>query len=501
MGNRMKRGSRIGLLMGLGIFLIAVGAEAAAEEATLNDNSPTAAVDPATGKPLEQKHDGKKPQSVEARQGDAANSGNTATGTGALQNNTTGNFNTATGSSALYGNTTGGYNTATGTDSLTNNISGISNTASGVRALFSNTTGDGNTAIGTYALQDNKGNYNTAVGYLTLQFNTTGDENDALGFMALYKNTTGTRNVAIGHRALMNNTGPTPALDKGGTSNTAVGWQALQANTTGWQNTAIGESALTRNTTGQHNTATGEDALYNNNGNHNTATGESTLYNNVSGNDNVANGYYALNLTTGSNNTAIGTQSGCNQTTGSNNIYVGNAGVAAESGIIRIGKMTAAAMNCSNGHVLPAQTSTYIAGIYGVNVTGSAVYVTSSGQLGVQSSSRRFKEEIRPLGSIEERIMKLRPVSFRYRDADGSGTKPLQLGLIAEEVAEIMPEMVQFDKDGKPFAIHYQFLAPLLLAALQREHLEDQAQQAALETLKEQYQMLRNELAELRKKK
>lgn len=181
---------------------------------------------------------------------------------------------------------------------------------------------------------------------------------------------------------------------------------------------------------------------------------------------------------------------------------MGNFGVEEETGIIRIGNMFSEPYACISEEkktTLPVQTQTFIAGISGVSVTGgSMVMVNSSGQLGIQTSSRRFKQEIEPLGSADEKILKLRPVSFRYKKANDNETQSLQYGLIAEEVAEIMPELVQLDKDGKPFAVNYHLLAPLLLAMMQHEHKENQQQQELLMTLKEQNEALRNELMALR---
>jgi hypothetical protein len=309
----------------------------------------------------------------------------------------------------------------------------------------------------------------------------------------------------VGYRALTSNTGPTATYDKGGTSNTAFGYQTLSANTTGWQNTAIGESVLTSNTLGAHNTGIGEDSLFGNlSGNHNTAWGESTLYNNVSGNDNVAGGYYALNTTTGSGNTSIGHQSSMNLvtgdyntaigyqagyglTSGAHNIYVASAGASTESYIIRMG---------TQGKHLGA----YIAGISGVTATGgAAVYINSSGQLGTQPSSQRYKKDIQPLDSTSAKILKLRPVTFRYRRADELGEYPMQYGLIAEEVAKIFPELVQFDEDGKPLSVYYQLLIPLLLAELQRGNFETEQQQTALNLLLEQNALFKAELLGVRK--
>ena len=99
------------------------------------------------------------------------------------------------------------------------------------------------------------------------------------------------------------------------------------------------------------------------------------------------------------------------------------------------------------------RTETFIDGIHGNTVTGgSAVFALSSGELGTLTSSRRFKEEIADIGASSELLLGLRPVSFRYRpEAVGSGAnteRGLEFGLIAEEVAEVFPELVVYDESG-----------------------------------------------------
>jgi len=155
--------------------------------------------------------------------------------------------------------------------------------------------------------------------------------------------------------------------------------------------------------------------------------------------------------------------------------------VTSESGVIRIG--TISSTNVST------QTATYIAGISGESVIGTYVCVNSNGQLGTNgsgcatTSSRRYKEDIQPMAQLSERLLKLRPVTFRYRTPDADGHKSIQYGLIAEEVAEVFPELVVFDKDGQPDAVKYQVLTPMLLNEVQqqaaeiRELKEQQAQQ------------------------
>jgi hypothetical protein len=376
---------------------------------------------------------------------------NTASGTSALVNNTNGYGNTASGYAALFNNTGGYENTASGLDALVNNTTGFHNTSSGVDALYDNTTGYDNTASGVQALFSNTtGFYNTASGVDALFSNTTGGANTAAGTSALQSNTTGSNNTASGSNALQSNTT--------GSNNTASGFEALEYNTTGEANTAMGNEALYSNSTGFNNNAAGAAALHSNTiGNYNEASGQVALYSNTSGSGNEASGHAALYFnTTGSYNVAIGYAAGYSQTTGSNNIYISHRGVAGESGVTRIGTPN-------------TQTETYIAGIENAKITGNAVYVTSSGQLGVLASSERYKTAIAPIGTTTEKLQQLRPVSFHLKsDPEGA----VQYGLIAEEVAKVYPELVIRDAAGIIQGVRYDELAPMLLNEMQRQAAE-----------------------------
>src|SRR5207237_2328410 len=111
--------------------------------------------------------------------------------------------------------------------------------------------------------------------------------------------------------------------------------------------------------------------------------------------------------TSGNSNIGLGGNAGMNLTTGSNNIDIGNVGVAGEGGKIRIG-------------TAPNQTATFIAGIYNVSEGGTIkpVYINSAGRLGTQppASSQRFKKDIKPMDRTSEGVLKLTPVTFRYKD-------------------------------------------------------------------------------------
>jgi hypothetical protein len=363
---------------------------------------------------------------------------NTAFGLSALANvGCCAYYNTAFGYQAAVGSTTTAYNTAIGWSALWSTTGGSENTAIGASTLFWN-TGNDNSAVGYAALEQNSsGSNNTAVGYESLGGNIeadthqTGDNNTAIGANALYANTTGIDNVAAGSGALRSN--------RGGDGNTASGYQALHSNTSASDNTAYGSGSLRSNTTGDYNTASGFNTLH--------------------------------DSTTGSSNIGIGNRGGFNVTTGSNNIEIGNYGNDTDSDTTRIGTN---------------QTAAYIAGIYGTQVNGgSAVYVTSSGQLGVHGSSERFKTHIAPMPDLSAKIARLRPVTFQYR-TDAQGV--LQYGLIAEEVDKVYPELVIRDDSGKIQGVRYEELAPMLLREVQKQQATIAAQAAQIRDLTQEQQ-------------
>ena len=321
---------------------------------------------------------------------------------------------------------------------------------------------------------------NTAEGDFALQSLTSGIHNTAIGFEALNKDTMGNFNTATGSEALKNNTA---------NDNTADGFQALSFNTTGFQNAAIGWRALFMNTTGFHNTANGSEALLTNTtGNHNTATGDLALVSNTTGNFNTTDGAHSLVLnTTGTLNIVLGFAAGQNLTTGSNNIDVANGGVAAESNTIRIGNQVA--FTDMDGIVHPAHTKTIIAGIHGIAVSGAAVVVNGSGQLGVAPSSERFKTEIKPMDKASEVVLALKPVTFRYKKELDPESIP-QFGLVAEEVEKVNPALITRDSDGKPYTVRYDAVNAMLLNEFLKEHRNVEKLEAIVARQQKQIQSL-----------
>jgi hypothetical protein len=385
---------------------------------------------------------------------------NTAVGAYALYENQTGLGNTATGYDALRSNTTGGHNTATGFDALRSNTTGTFNTAGGFNAMRDNTSGTLNTAIGYNALLQNESGFrNTAVGVAALRESETGQDNTAIGAYALSQNTSGA-NTAMGAHALRNNLT--------GHFNTAVGDRSMFASTAGKYNTAIGHAALEDNTLGDGNAAAGVFALANNTtGEGNAALGMRALRGNTTGIGNTGVGSYSLNNNqTGSRNAALGYRAGILHVNGDDNILVHSFGLNTESNVLRIGADT--------GEDDFELAKAFIQGIDGVTTgvnDAVPVVVDSAGQLGTVSSSRRLKQDIQDLGPAAERLLDLRPVAFRYKQhAANDRETPLQYGLIAEEVAEVFPELVVYDREGTPATVRYHLLSSLLLSELQRLH-------------------------------
>jgi endosialidase-like protein len=122
------------------------------------------------------------------------------------------------------------------------------------------------------------------------------------------------------------------------------------------------------------------------------------------------------------------------------------------------------------------------------------VIIDSQGQLGMINSSAAAKREIRDIDEASSPVLKLRPVSFFYRD-DEVGIR--QYGLVAEEVASVFPELVQFSPSGKPETVRYHFLPPLLLGELQKQSREIQKLEETVDSQRRVIQTLERRLEAL----
>ena len=340
--------------------------------------------------------------------------------------------------------------------------------------------------INGYYASPSDSSSNTALGFAALSSNSGGFHDTAFGEQALAVNSTGAANTAVGSFALASNTT--------GGINTAVGDKALNANTTGGINTAVGTNALLNNTSGSQNTAIGGGALASNNGDNNLAIGYHSALDNLSGGQNIAIGTNALlSNTTGSQNIAIG-GGALSANNGDNNIVIGfHAGDALTggSGNIIVGFEGGGLPFLTNTTFIGnpiVQNRTFITAIRGVQTglpDGVPVLIDSTSQLGTVNSSRRYKEDIQDMGKATDGLMRLRPVTYRYQQPYADGSKPIDYGLIAEEVEEVYPDLVARSKDGEVQTVQYQKLTPMMLNELQKLYHELEQTKARLASLEE----------------
>ena len=317
---------------------------------------------------------------------------------------------------------------------------------------------------------------NTADGQNALLSLTTGTFNSAFGFDALVLISDQSFDTGIGAGALL--------LDTAG-SNTAVGAGALLSNSTGSDNNAFGTFALFNNTTAFFNNAHGREALFNTvDGGENNAFGDLAMENNTSGSSNTAIGDDALRFNVdGSGNVAVGDEAGTGLGASVNNcIAIGASGA---------------------GPFATLDNTCFIGSIFGEPVsdpgTQTAVFVDQFNVIGIFNSSRQYKHDIRPMDKASETLYQLKPVTFKF-NSDWKGTT--QYGLIAEEVAEVDPQLVS-RRDGENITVHYEQINAMLLNEFLKEHKKVQAlettvaqQQKGMEVLTAQ---LKEQAAQIQK--
>lgn len=256
----------------------------------------------------------------------------------------------------------------------------------------------------------------------TLFLHNYGTQNVFLGSPAgnlTLNATTSSGNVGIGNFALS-------ALTAAANNNVAIGFDAGSSGTIFGNNVFVGANSGQYITSGTNNTFLG------------FATGNALTFN-------------------GDNNIFIGQSSGGSLTgTESNNVFIGSTGSVGDNFVLRI--------HGGNQNLQKA----FIDGIRGVTTTNNnaiAVLIDSAGQLGTVSSSARYKDNIENMGHSSHVLHHLRPVTFNYKQ---HSPESKSVGLIAEEVAIIAPQLVVYDKDGLPETVKYQDLVPMLLNELQK---------------------------------
>ena len=436
-------------------------------------------------------------QGLTVGRGAGAVATNTAVGAGVLGANTTGSENTALGSAALTGNTTGTVNTAIGNETLYTATTATQNVAVGHRVGYAITSGGYNSGLGALALRFNTtGQYNTALGNSALFSNTTASNNTAVGYQSLYSNLTGDNNVGIGWKALYANTT--------GLSNSAVGLNALLSNTTGGSNVAMGQQALQANTTASNNTAVGYQAGYSNTtAGVNVYVGYQAGYTNSLSQNNVFIGNtagYTHNVAALANgfNTAVGAAAGYSLTTGTLNTFIG----AGPSGFGSGYYVTTGAKNTilggyngNQGGLDIRTASNYIVlsdgdgnprarwdnngrpffpDLGGDAGTNAVRFNTGTGRLSYDTSSAIYKNNIRDSVYGLSHVMQMRSTQFEYKSSGRS-----DVGLIAEEVDLIIPELVGKNTENQPDSVSYDRMVSVLIKAIQELKAEFDAYKAS----------------------
>jgi hypothetical protein len=483
-------------------------------------------------------------------------SSNTATGFDALFTNTSGNSNTGDGFAALFWNSTGSFNAASGYQALNANTTGSGNTAAGGETLFANTTGGGNAALGTYALYSNTtasantglgyaslywnttGTNETASGYQALNNNTTGNDNTAVGYEALFNSSTGNQNTAVGSGALYSNTNNLNGLTavgyeaayNAGSDSTAVGWKAL-LNGYGMDNTAVGYAALLNDTSGQFNTAVGSGTLFGDNlgfnntaigynalaydtaGGANTATGVDALYSVDGGNANTADGIDALGVSWASENTAMGAYSLGGDVSGAENTAVGYYSMTnnvsgnyltcvgyncqSDDGLVNATAIGANAVVSQSNSLVLGGIGSYAVKV-GIGTTKPSNILTIARGAGhpvsdswETYSSRRWKTNIQTLPDALSKVERLRGVTYDRKD---NGKH--EIGVIAEEVGAVVPEVVSYEANGKDASgVDYSRLTALLIEATKQQQRE---LASALRQIRQQQRQLRMQNSTIR---
>ena len=424
----------------------------------------------------------------------------------------------------FYGTGAGANITYTGTDY---------DTFIGSYAGFKN-TGQYNSFIGYQAGYNNTGADNTFMGYQVGAANTSGHDNNFIGVAAGYSNTTGNRNNFIGVAAGQSNTtgydnsfiGYEAGRVSTGNDNTFVGNYAGKVNTTGYQNNFMGSAAGYSNTTGNNNNFSGYQAGYNTTtGNNNIIIGFQAGLSNTTESNNTLIGYYANidGTTPGSvtnataiganakvsqaNSVVLGSIAGLNSATSSVNVGIGTSAparqlhISGSNAVFRMDRTadTAAFMLVRTDNTIGASGIPWKTFVVGTNASGSGVgtfvindlgtavsgggtnrmtinndgSVTFTGNVYANSfvpSSMAYKDNIRTYENALETVNKLRGVRFDWKDSG----KP-SVGLIAEEVEKVIPEVVAHN-EGSATGVNYASLVSVLVEAVKEQQVQHQAE-------------------------
>lgn len=455
--------------------------------------------------------------------------GNIVLGDNAGSANTQGTQNVIIGDLAGISNTTGSQNIFLGANSGYNNTLGYNNVIMGVNSGFQNTTGYNNVMIGSSAGSSNTLGYNNVfIGNETGRNNTSGNYNSFVGFEAGKNNTTGNYNTFYGYQA---------GLSSGGSGFiTAIGYKAgaalsdWQAGTflgylagtksTGRQNTFLGAEAGQAFTTGADNVAVGAGAGSSNDsptvipatGSRNTFLGYYAGYKSAGATDNVlvgAQNPFSATHITGSYNVYLGVDAGNNTAGGSRNVFLGYQAGADETGSDRLyihnnatsspliwGNFATKSLRFNGNTSINNPTNQYYAlqiGLDADDTYGLVVWGPAYGTSAYQVSDSRLKRNVTPLGNALASILSLKGVTYdwaRDEHPEMGLENKRQIGLIAQEVEKILPQVVAEGPGGYK-SVEYNKITPVLIEAVKE-------QQQIIDNQNNEISRLKSELEEIK---
>lgn len=339
------------------------------------------------------------------------------------------------------------------------------------------------TLVGWEAGLNNTFNGTTAFGWRALRYNTDGERNTAVGWDALILNVSGDDNTAVGSSALAMNTA---------SNNTAVGSGALNFNTTGENNTAVGSNTISAMKTGSNNTAVGSYALDDDQyGEENTAIGSQALTRSRNGVGNVAIGYSAggnINgeVSGGDYNTVIGNAA---LGYGAERAHTGNVIIGSTAGnytAVMTDKLIIDNYSNPSGTTYPLIDGDFASNTILIN--GDLEY---TGTL-TDVSDISLKTNVKPLTNVLENISQIRGIEFDWNNKAKTNmvlNDEHQLGVIAQEVEIVYPELVKTNSKGFK-TVNYTKLSAILLEAVKEQQMQIEELSAKADAISLQLQIV-----------
>jgi hypothetical protein len=406
-------------------------------------------------------------------------------GDGSGENTTTGLYNSFMGYKAGNMNTSGSSNVFVGNNSGLQNTTGYSNVFIGDQSGYSNKGGWSNLFMGPNSgYLNTTGNYNVFMGDNSGYSNTTGIGNVFLGWKSGNKNVDGSANIFLGPLSGENNIGNYSTGE--GCNNIFVGQGSGNQNSTGFMNIFIGYQSGTFNTTGKQNFFEGlQSGFHNTTGSYNTYLGHYSGYSNLAGSNNTYMGHFSgFSNVSGSGNIFIGTGAGSSEL-GSNKLYIDNMGTSSPL----IGGDFA--MDAVGINRMPA-------GIAALEVGGSIWANGATISQGATTwSDIRYKKDIVPLTNALSDVLKMQGVRYNWKQSEFpelNFSKGEQIGVIAQDMEKILPELVVTGTDGYK-SVSYEKLTPVLIEAIKEQQKLIDSQKAELQSLKLEIEQIKTMLA------